>query len=171
MHAFAAIFNFAERLWTAQQESAEDSRFAATEIQRLGNALAIFRNATIAGDSQGKTLFAQAIEGIQHCVVIEVQDGLAIRFLVTRVHKGIERKRVILGCGDLFLHQRAENSRLSGIQQNAHIDIVVKRSKDSQMKAAIDVQCLTRAIVEAPVSDGTNRGGYVGRLAHSALRQ
>ena len=84
-HTFASVFDFTERLWAAEKQDAENGGFAATEIQGFGDALLIFVDTAAAGDGESELLFAEAQESVGDGVVIVVDNGVAVGFLVAGV--------------------------------------------------------------------------------------
>ena len=58
------------------------------------------------------------MEGLAHIILIEIHYRFAIGALVARVDERIHRERVVVGRGDFFFDERAQDSGFSGGEQD-----------------------------------------------------
>jgi len=62
----------------------------------------------------------QGVEGLANLFFGEIEDGVAAGALVACVDQGVERERVVLGRGDLFFDEGAEDAELDGIEMHIY---------------------------------------------------
>ena len=111
VHALGASSQFTRGLGTAQHEHAHHGGFAPGKIEGFLHAMLVFWNAAIgAAGSSGQALLVKGVQGLPYQFVVQVHHRIAIGFLVAGVHQRVERKRIVIGSGDVFLDQRAEDT-------------------------------------------------------------
>src|SRR5690242_9943763 len=121
MHAFCAVAKLSRRLRTAQHQFAEDGQFRPSEVEFLRDAMPVLGDAaSCAGDAKQQTLVAKGGESVLDGPFVIMNRRIAVRLLIAGVDERVERERIVLGCSDLFLEQRAEDSYLGGIEQQVH---------------------------------------------------
>jgi len=67
-------------------------------------------------DGVGEGEVLERVECLPNLLFREFEYRVAAGALVARVEQSVKRKRVILGCRNLFFDQRAENAKLDGIE-------------------------------------------------------
>jgi hypothetical protein len=122
VEALGASAELAGGLRAAEKEDAEEGYFVAVEIEDVLEAVLELGYATVGGGGTGETLVVQRVENLANGGFIEIHDRVAIRFLVAGVDDGVEGQRVILGSGDLFFEERAEDTRFRGSEMECHGD-------------------------------------------------
>src|SRR5215831_15156559 len=60
------------------------------------------------------------IEGLANLAFLELHRRFTVRFLVAGIAERVERKRVVLGRGDLFFDQRAEDAGFNRGEREWH---------------------------------------------------
>jgi hypothetical protein len=121
VHAFRAGAEFAGSLRAAEQKSAEQRRFAAIEVEGFLEAMLVFRDAAIEGVGRaGQTVFFEAANGLTRSFIVELHDRIAIRFLIAGIDQGVQRKRVVVGRGDVLLDQRAKDASFRFVENEIH---------------------------------------------------
>ena len=111
IHAVGAAAEFAGSLRAAQQEHADDCDLAAVEVEDFLQAVFELGDAAVgAAGRAGEALFLQRGQGVANGGFVERHDRVAIVFLVAGVDQGVERERVVVGRGDVFFDQRAEDA-------------------------------------------------------------
>jgi len=120
-HAFGAGAEFAGSLWAAEEKHAQDSDLAAVEIENFLQTMFVLSDAAVgAAGRTGETFFLQRGKCVTHGVFLEGHYRVAIVFLVARVYQSVERERIVVGRGDVFFDERAENANFDvceGIHQ------------------------------------------------------
>ena len=120
IEAIGAGAEFAGSLRAAEKEHAEQGDFVAVEIEDFREAVFELGDAAVGGGRACEALLAQRMERAADGVFIEIHDWIAIRFLVGGVQDGVQRKRVILGRGDFFFDERAQDASFYGSQCEVH---------------------------------------------------
>jgi hypothetical protein len=121
VHAFGAAAKFAGRLGTTEQQDTEDGDFVAIEIEGFLEAVFVLRNAAVRGaDVASEGLLVERMQGLTNGGFVEIHGRIAVRFLVAGVDEGVQGERVVLGCGDLFFDQGAEDPAFDFIQKDVH---------------------------------------------------
>ncbi len=118
--AIGAGAEFAGSLRAAEKEHAEQGDFVAVEIEDFGEAVFELGYAAVGGGGACEALLAQRMERAANGVFVEIHHWIAIRFLVGGVQDGVQRKRVILGRGDLFFNKRAQDAGFDWGQGEVH---------------------------------------------------
>ena len=77
-------------------------------------------DAAVGGGGACEALLAQRMERVANGVFVEIHHWIAIRFLVGGVQDGVQRKRVILGSGDFFFDERAQDAGFDRGQSEVH---------------------------------------------------
>ena len=112
VHAIGARAEFAGSLRSAKQEDAEQSGFAAIEIEGFLQRVGVFGDAAVRSvRGTGEAFVLERAERGADGVLVERHDGFAIRFLITGVYERVERKRIVFRRGDFFFDERAEYAR------------------------------------------------------------
>ena len=92
-----------------------------TAISRRSKLNTSCRDAAVGAASwAGEAFFLQRAEGLAHGLVVEVHHWMAIVFLIAGVDQGVERKRIVVGRGDVFFDQGAENAGFDFGQNGGH---------------------------------------------------
>jgi hypothetical protein len=60
------------------------------------------------------------MQGLADSGFVEIHDRIAIRFLVAGVYEGVQGERVVLGCGDFFLDESAEDAAVDVVEEDVH---------------------------------------------------
>ena len=120
IEAIGAGAEFAGSLRAAEKEHAEQGDFVAVEIEDFREAVFELGDAAVGGSRACQALLAQRMERAADGVFVEIHDWIAIRFLVGGVQDGVQRKRVILGRGDFFFDERAQDAGFDRGQSEVH---------------------------------------------------
>ena len=111
VHAFGTAAEFAGSLRAAEEKHAEDGDLAAVEVENFLQAVLVFGNAAIgATGGAGETFFLQRGECVADGIFIESHHRVAIIFLIAGIHQRVQRQRIVIGSGDVFFDERAENA-------------------------------------------------------------
>ena len=105
---------FAGRLRTAEEEDAEKRDLVAMEVENVGEAVFELGDAAVGGSRTGEALLRERMESSADGVFVEFHGGLAIGFLIGGVLEGVERERVVVGSGDFFFDEAAEDAGFGG---------------------------------------------------------
>ena len=92
----------------------------AVKVEDLCQAVLELRDAAVGGGGTGKTLLVQGMECAANSIFVEVHDRIAVGFLIGGVQDGIQRERIVLGGGDLFFDERAENAKLNLVELHVY---------------------------------------------------
>ena len=60
-------------------------------------------------------------EGVAYGVFVKIHDRLAVVFLIARVHQRVQRQRIIVRRGDVFLDQGAEYASFDRSEMDIHV--------------------------------------------------
>ena len=91
------------------------------EIESFLEPVLVFGDAAVrTADGADQRLLTKRMKRFADRGFVERHDGIAIGFLVTRVRECVERKGVVLGSGDFFFNQGAENAALDVGQEKVH---------------------------------------------------
>ncbi len=133
VHAFGAAAEFAGSLRTAEKQHAEDGDLAAVEVENFLQAMFVFSDAAIgAAGGARETFFLQGGECIADGISVERHYGVAIIFLIAGIHEGVEGQRIVIGRGDVFFDERAENANFD-IGEGVHeVDCTAEEWWDEQ---------------------------------------
>jgi hypothetical protein len=108
-----AATEFAGGLRAAEHEKTEDGGFIAAEIEDGADPMLVLGDASIAdGGDEGKVL--ERVEGLTNLVFSEIEHGVAAGALVARIKQRVEGQGIVLGGGDLFFDEGAEDAELMG---------------------------------------------------------
>src|SRR5262252_9462223 len=111
IHAVGAAAELAWSLRTAQEQNADDCNFPAVEVEDFLKTMLVLRDAAVGtAGGPGHALFLERTESIPNSVFVQRQNRFTIVLLITCVDQRVKRKRVVVGCGDVFLDQRAEDA-------------------------------------------------------------
>ena len=111
VHAVGAAAEFAGSLRSAEQQYADDGDFAAVEVEDFLQAmLKLGHTAVRAAGWTSHSLFLQRGQGIANCGFVESHHWIAIVFLIAGVNQGVEGERVVVGRGDVFFDQGAQDA-------------------------------------------------------------
>jgi len=105
---------FAGRLRTAEEEDAYERDLVAMEVEDIGEAVFELGDAAVGGSRTGEALLRERMESAADGLFVEFHGGLAIGFLIGGVLEGVERERVVVGSGDFFFDEAAEDAGLGG---------------------------------------------------------
>jgi hypothetical protein len=117
--AVGATAKLAGGLRASQHEEAENGRLVAAEIENGADAVLIFGDAAVA-DGGGEGEVFEGMEGLADLVFGEVEDGIAAGALVARVDESIEGEGIVLGRGDLFFDEGAEDAELDRVELHTY---------------------------------------------------
>ncbi len=120
IEAIGAGAEFTGSLRAAEEEHAEQCNFVAMEVEDFGKAVFELGDAAVGGGGACEALLAQRMERVANGVFVEIHHWIAIRFLVGGVQDGVQRKRVILGRGDFFFDERAQDAGFDRGQSEVH---------------------------------------------------
>ena len=115
---------FAGRLRAAKEEDANQGSFVAMEVEDVSEAMLVFGDAAIGGGGAGELLVGERVEGAADGFFVEVHHRLAIGFLVGGVLEGVERERVIVGSGDFFFDEAAEDASFGEREVEVHLNMI-----------------------------------------------
>ena len=124
VHALGARSEFAWRLGATEEQDADQGGLVAMEIEDVGEAMLVFCDAAVGGGGAGEALFAEGVEGAADGVFVEIHHRLAIGFLVGGVLEGVEGERVIVGRGDFFFDEAAEDAGFGGREVESHLIMI-----------------------------------------------
>src|SRR5579871_1789753 len=129
MHALGAAAEFSRRLRTAQQEHAEQRGLGAPEVENFLQAMLILGDAAVGAAGRARQAFiVQILERLANFRLAQLQDGIAIVLLSAGVHQRVQRKRVVVGRGDVFLDQGTQHARFDFVEDRDH-DGIITRNK------------------------------------------
>ena len=121
VHAVGAAAEFAGSLRSAEQQDTDDGDFAAIEIEDFLQAVFEFCDAAVgAAGGTGHAFFLQASESVADCGFVEGHHRVAVVFLIAGVDQGVERERVVVGRGDVFFDQGAEDAGFEFGEDEGH---------------------------------------------------
>ena len=111
IHAVGAAAEFAGSLRSAEKKDADDGDFAAVEVEDLLQAVFEFGDAAVGSAGRaGHAFFLQRGERVADGGFVEGHHRVAIIFLVAGVDQSVERERVVVGSGDVFFDEGAEDA-------------------------------------------------------------
>jgi hypothetical protein len=113
IHALGAGAEFAGGLRAAQEKDADYGDFAAGEVEDFLDAVLVLGNAGVSADGAGEALGFEAVEGLADFGFVERGDRVAVVLLIAGVDQGVEGERVVLGGGDFFFDEGAEDAGFS----------------------------------------------------------
>jgi hypothetical protein len=119
IEAVGAAAEFAGSLRTAKHEKAEDGGLVAAEVKDGADAVLVLGDAGVADRGDEGEIF-EGVEGLADLLFGEIEDGVAAGALVARVDQGVEGERIVLGRGDLFFDEGAEDAELDGIEVHVY---------------------------------------------------
>ena len=99
----------------AEDEEADEGGLVAAEIEDGADAVLVLGDAGVAIGS-GEALLFKSVEGLADLLLVEVKDGVAAGVLVARVDERVQRERIVLGRGDLFFDESAEDAELDLVE-------------------------------------------------------
>jgi hypothetical protein len=115
VEAVGATAKLAGGLRASEHEEAEEGGLVAAEIEDSADAVLILGNAAVAyGGGEGEVF--ERVKGLADLIFAEVEDRVAAGALVARVDEGVEGERIVLGRGDLFFDEGAEDAELDGVE-------------------------------------------------------
>ena len=79
----------------------------------------------------GEALFLEGVEGLADLLFVEVKDGVAAGALVACVDECVQRERIVLGRGDLFFDESAEDAELDLVEVHIYKSIRLARVAES----------------------------------------
>ena len=120
VEAIGARAEFAGSLRTAEEEDAEQGDFVAVEIEDVCEAMFELGDAAVGGGGAGEALLLERMESAADGVFVELHDRIAIGFLVGGVQEGVQRERVVVGSGDFFFDEGAEDAGFDGVRGKVH---------------------------------------------------
>jgi hypothetical protein len=121
VHAFGAAAEFAGSLWSAQKKFAEDGGFEAREIEGFLEAMLVLVDSAIHVISAGSEIFfGEGAETVFDGRIVEIHGWVAIGFLIAGADERIERKGIVVGSGDFFFDERAEDTSFDEGEMERH---------------------------------------------------
>ena len=115
VHAVGAAAEFAGGLGAAQEEEAEEGGLVAAEVEDGADAVLVLGDAGVAdGGDEGEVF--EGVKGLADVLFGEIEDGIAAGALVAGVEEGVEREGIVLGGGDLFFDEGAEDAELDLVE-------------------------------------------------------
>lgn len=128
MHALGAAAQFTGSLRTAEEEFAENGDVRSEKIERFLEAVLEFGDARIGGGGAGVAELIKGAKSGADGVFVEGHEGIAVGFLVAGVDEGVERERVVLGRGDFFFDEGAEDAGLYFRECGKHGGMIAEES-------------------------------------------
>ena len=126
VHAVGAAAEFAGSLRSAEKQDADDGDFAAVEVEDFLQAVFELGDAAVgAAGGAGQAFFLQRGEGVADGGFVERHHRVAIVFLVAGVDQGVERERVVVGRGDVFFDQGAEDAGFDFGEDHWDVRVVI----------------------------------------------
>ena len=119
VHAIGAGAELAGGLRAAEDEEADEGGLVAAEIEDGADAVLVLGDAGVAIGS-GEALLLESVEGLADLLFIEVEDGVAAGALVAGVDERVQRERIVLGRGDLFFDESAEDAELDLVEVHVY---------------------------------------------------
>jgi hypothetical protein len=121
VHTLGAATQFARRLRATQQQHANQGGLGAGEVKDLLQPVLIFGDAAIgAAGRAGQPLLAHVPQCQADGFFVKTRYRLAIVLLIAGIDQSIQRKRIVVGRGDVFFDQRSEHAGFSRIKDDAH---------------------------------------------------
>jgi hypothetical protein len=111
-------------LRAAEEQNADQGDLVAVKVEDVGEAMLEFGDAAIGGGGSSEALVGEGVEGAADGFFVEIHDGLAIGFLVGGVLEGVQGERVVVGSGDFFFDEAAEEASLGGREVEVHADMI-----------------------------------------------
>ena len=111
--AVGAAAEFAGGLGAAEEEEAEEGGLVAAEVEDGAGAVLVLGDACVAIGC-GEAEILKDVEGLADVFLFEIEDGIAAGALVAGVDERVEGEGIVLGRGDLFFDERAEDAELDG---------------------------------------------------------
>ena len=121
-HAVGAGAELAGGLGAAEDEEAEERGLVAAEVEDGADAVLVLGDAGVAVGG-GEALLFEGVEGLADGLFVEVEDGVAAGALVAGVEKRVEGERIVLGRGDLFFDEGAEDAELNLVEMHIYKSI------------------------------------------------
>ena len=120
-HALGAGAKLAGSLRAAQEQDAENGDLVAIEVEGFLEAMLVLGDAAVRGaDGTDQGLPVERMQGLADGGFVEIHDGIAIRFLVAGVDKGVEGERIVFGSSDFFFDEGAQDAAFDFVQENVH---------------------------------------------------
>ena len=169
MHALGSAAQLPRSLRAAEQQFAEDGRFAAIKVEGFLEAMLVFGDPAIRGAHRArKRIVVEYAKGVSNGIFLKIHDRIAIRFLVARVDQRVEGKRIVIRSGDFLFQKRAENSGFDFIENGIHSlkSYRMPWARPNRRRAAlnkVEVELLEQ-------TRGNYRSSFSPRLADSASR-
>jgi hypothetical protein len=111
VHAFGTAAEFAGSLRAAEEKHAENGDLAAIEVENFLEAVLVFGDAAVGTAGwTGETFFLKRGERVTDGIFIEGRHGIAIIFLIAGVDQSVQREGIVIGRGNVFFDERAENA-------------------------------------------------------------
>src|SRR5207249_10354938 len=121
MHALGAGAKLAGSLRAAQEQDAENGDLVAIEVEGFLEAMLVLGDAAVRGaDGTDQGLPVERMQGLADGGFVEIHDGIAIRFLVAGVDKGVEGEGIVSGSSDFFFEREAQAAALDLVQKKVH---------------------------------------------------
>ena len=124
IQALGAGSQFAGSLRAAEEKNADQGDFVPVEVEDIGQAMLEFGDATVGGGGTRESLVGQRMEGAADGLFVQIHHRLAIGFLVRGVLKGIQGQRIVVGRGDFFFDQAAEDAGFDGRKVEVHSNMI-----------------------------------------------
>ena len=126
VHAVGAAAKFSGSLRATEEEHADDGDFAAVEIESFLQAVFEFSDAAVGTAGRAsEAFFLQRGEGVANRGFVQRHHWVAIVFLVAGVDQGVEGERVIVGRGDVFFDQGAEDASFDFGEEHWDVRVVI----------------------------------------------
>ena len=124
VHALGAATELSRRLRATQEQHAQNGGLAPVEVKNLLQTVLVLGDAAIGAAGRSREVVSvQCIERLPHRVFIQIHHRFAVVLLVARVNQRVQRKRIVIRGGDVFLNQRAQHASLYFVQR-VHWQIV-----------------------------------------------
>jgi hypothetical protein len=114
-----AAAELAGSLGPTKHKEAEDRGLIAAEIEDRADSVFVLGDSGVAdGGDEGEIL--QGVDDLANLFFGQIEDGVAAGALVACVDQGVERERIVLGRGDLFFDEGAEDAELDGVEMHIY---------------------------------------------------
>lgn len=111
VHTIGTTPEFSRCLWPAQKKDANDRDFPPVEVEYFLQPVLVFCNPAVgSARGTGQSFLLKRAESVADGVLVEIHHRLAIIFLITRVDESVERERIVIRGGYVFLDQGTENT-------------------------------------------------------------
>lgn len=124
IHAFGAGAELAGRLGATKEQDADQGGLVAVEVEDVGKAMLEFWDAAVGGGGAGQVLVSERVESAANGFFVEIHHRFPIGLLVGGVLESVEGQRVIVGRGDFFFDEAAEDAGFDRGKVEVHLNMI-----------------------------------------------